>query len=186
VGWWCKHDERVTPTLTDPIEGASQGFLNPSWTLKERETPILRDPIEGTSQGFLDPSWTLKERETLGTNAQIIELSKNQFACNSFEAFEELTRLHMRAENLHEHEKRGEANRDRLATVRRKASAASSAESAFRKCVSSMMPELLNLWDEKFKLGQIDFKAWNDAKEKAVDGISLQTLEETAKSMDNF
>ena len=99
MGWWCKHDERVTPTLTDPIEGASQGFLNPSWTLKERETPTLRDPIEGASQGFLDPSWTLKERETLGKNVQIIELSKNQFACNSFEAFEELTRLHMRAEN---------------------------------------------------------------------------------------
>ena len=115
-----------------------------------------------------------------------MELSKNQFACNSLEAFEELTRLHWKAENLHEHEKRGEANRDRYATIRRKAAAASTAESAFRKCVSSFMPELLNLWDKKLKLGHIDFRAWNGAKEKAVDGISFQTLEETAKSMDNF
>lgn len=160
VGWWCKNDERIAPNLKYPTEGASQGFV--------------------------DTSWTLKEVETLDATVQALELSKNQFACNSLKAFEELTRLHRRAENLREHEKRGEANRDRYATIRRKATAASSAESAFRKCVSSFMPELLNLWDEKFKLGQIDFRAWNDAKEKDVDGISLQTLEKTAEYMDNF
>lgn len=160
MGWRYKNDERITPSMRGPTEGASQGFLN--------------------------TSWTLNEEETLDTNVRAIALSKNQFACNSLEAFEELTRLHRKAENLREHEKRGEANRDRLATVRRKAIVASSTESAFRKCLSSMMPDLLNLWDEKFKLGQIDFRAWNDAKERAMDGISLQTLEETAKSMDNF
>ncbi|CAL6334680.1 unnamed protein product [Bathycoccus prasinos] len=90
------------------------------------------------------------------------------------------------AEKLREHEKRGEANRARLANVHRKAAAATSAESAFRKCVSSLMPELISLWDEKFELGQIDFRAWNDSKEKKVDGITLQTLEETAKSIDDF
>lgn len=117
------------------------------------------------------------------TNAMLQELSAPGFSCNSAQAYEELTNLHKRAHSLTEHKKNGEANRARIATIERKAVAAQAAENAFRKCVNSMMPEVLQLWDDQFKHGQINFKAWDDSSEKAIDGITLQVLEETA---DNF
>ena len=160
VGWWSKSSEEVTHAS--------------------------REPIVGAPQGFSDKTWTFNEGESLEVSVRALDFSKTQVVYNSLRAFDELTRLHRNAEKLREHEKRGEANRARLANVHRKAAAATSAESAFRKCVSSLMPELISLWDEKFELGQIDFRARNDSKEKKVDGITLQTLEETAKSIDDF
>ena len=111
-------------------------------------------------------------------------LAEHQFACNTRKAFEELTSLHRRRKDLEEHNNRGEANLARKATVARKFTAASAGESAFRKCVNTMMPELLSLWDAKLERGELDMNSWNDSKENQVGWITFATLEETADLLD--
>lgn len=107
--------------------------------------------------------------------------SEHQYACNTRGAYEELTNLHKRSKDLDEHKKRGEANRSRQATIVRKADAARAAEHAFRECVSTMMPELLNFWDESLKKGDLNFHTWSEEKN---NGITLALLEDTADTID--
>ena len=114
----------------------------------------------------------------------IQSLSENQYSCNAQRAFEELTSLHKRARDLGSRRNRGEANRSRQATISRKAAAAEAAENAFRKCTASMMPELLKLWDDKFRKGKLNFRSWSEESEAKIDGITFALLEETADTLD--
>jgi len=157
------------------------GFILGYWFHDERNCSSLtiEMPPETISSANL-------MSEISDTNTQLQDLSANQFSCNSAQAFEELTNLHKLAHSLAEHRKKGEANNARRATIERKATSAQAAENAFRKCVNSMMPEVLQLWDDKFKHGQIRFNAWDESKERANDGITLQVLEETADSFGQF
>lgn len=106
--------------------------------------------------------------------------SSHRMLCNARGAYEELTKLYRRSKDLNEHKKRGEANLSRQATISRKANGARAAEHAFRECVHTMMPNLLNLWDESLKKGEINFRGWNDAREEKNDGVTLALLEDTA------
>lgn len=151
------------------------GFIFGCWFNHERHSAafIVKTPPETISNVSL-------KRKISDTNTRLQKFSANKFSCNSVQAYEELTNLHKIAHSLTEHKRKGEANNARRATIARKAASAQSAEQAFRKCVNSMMPEVLQLWDDKFKRGQIDFNSWDDSKERANDGITLQVLEETA------
>ena len=120
-----------------------------------------------------------------GEGAELVSLSEHQNSCNALKAFEELTHLHKKAKALEEHHRRGEANSVRRATIARKANAAMAAEKAFRACAGTMMPELLRLWDRKLKSGELNFREWDDAKEKSISGITFATLEETADVLDS-
>ena len=115
----------------------------------------------------------------------IQSLSKNQYSCNAQKAFEELTSLHKRARDLESRRNRGEANRSRQGTISRKAAEAGAAENAFRKCTASMMPELLKLWDDKLRKGELNFQSWSEESEAKSDGITFELLEETADALDN-
>lgn len=117
--------------------------------------------------------------------SELLSLSEHQNSCNTLKTFEELTHLHKKAKDLKEHNRRGEANSVRRATIARKANAAFAAENAFRTCVGTMMPELLSLWDSKLKNGELNFREWSDATEKHITGITLATLEETADVLDS-
>ena len=145
---------------------------------------VCKDLNEGTFEGLLTDNFPLRDERLLDTNMETADLSKNPFSCNSMQAFEELTRLHVRAQKLREREKKGEANRARIATVHRKVTTAVAAENGFRNCVNDMMPEVLKLWDDKLKLGRIKY-GWDNDKEKAIDGITYQTLEKLADAMDD-
>ena len=112
-------------------------------------------------------------------------LSSKEFACNTRLAFDHLSKLHARRINLDEHRKRGDANRARIGTIIRKATAADAAEGAFRGCLSMMMPELLELWDDKNREGKINMKDWSSEKEKNIDGITRETLEQTASALES-
>ena len=129
----------------------------------------------------------LTKRELIpDTRTKLWEIAANQFSCNSIKAYEELTNLHRKAHGLTAHEKKGEANNARSATISRKAASARAAEQAFRKCMNTMSPEVLKLWDDNFELGQVHSNAWDDSKEKANDGITFQVLEETANTFDRL
>jgi len=123
-------------------------------------------------------------RSAEDTNLQIQSLSSRQFSCNSQAAYEKLTKLHQAAKSLESRHKKGEANRARTATIGRKFESARAAETAFRSCVGTMMPEVLSSWDNKLKLGKLDFQGWDDEKEKENDGITFEVLEKTADSLD--
>lgn len=116
---------------------------------------------------------------------EFLDFSKSQFACNSQAAYEELTRLHFKRIQLETHNKRGDANRDRTSTILRKYQSASSAESSFRSCMNSMIPELLDKWDEDLKGGKVSLRKWSQSDEVKINGITLQTLEETANAIDS-
>ncbi|CAL6339270.1 unnamed protein product [Bathycoccus prasinos] len=66
----------------------------------------------------------------------------------------------------------------------RKAGQAHASESAYRDCVKSMMPELLELWDEKLNHGQVNMRGWSDKNEKQVNGITLQELNNMADNLE--
>ncbi|CAL6325912.1 unnamed protein product [Bathycoccus prasinos] len=78
----------------------------------------------------------------------------------------------------------GDANRARIQTIDRKASAAEAAELAFRSCIGVMMPELLELWDDKNKRNQMHSKLWDDSKEEAIAGVTFDVLKRTAEELD--
>ena len=133
---------------------------------------------------------TYKKRESstrhlTGLNEDTMNLLSltEKYSCNTLKAFEELTLLHERAKDLEEHRRRGEANLARKGTVERKATAALAAENSFRKCVGTMMPELLTEWENKVRKGDLSSRGWNDAKEERIGGITFSTLEETADSL---
>lgn len=144
-------------------------------------TPVLSDV-----KPFSKPDTAYSQKDYLNTGknirrgAKLESFSALEYSCNSGAAFEQLTNLHKTAKDLNEHNKRGEANLSRQATVSRKANAARAAEQAFRKCVSTMMPELLNFWDDSLKKGEVDFRAWNEVSEEKINGITQAILEKTA------
>ena len=120
----------------------------------------------------------------LDNNMKLLSLSEYQYSCNAQKAFEELNSLHIKTQELEKRKRRGEANRSRQAIITRKAAAASAAENAFRKCTESMMPELLKLWEDKLKRGEVNSGVWNDEVEDKIDGITFALLEETADTLD--
>lgn len=111
------------------------------------------------------------------------DIGSSPFSCNVMRGYQELSRLHERSVQLTKHMKKGEANRDRTATIIRKQGNAMAAEGAFRKCVGDLIPELLAKWDEDLKKG-LKLYTWDEKKEKDIDGISFEILEETAASLD--
>ena len=115
---------------------------------------------------------------------RIQSLSETPYSCNAQKVFEELTSLHKQARDLESRRNRGEANLSRQGTISRKAAAARAAENAFRKCTGAMMPELLQLWDDKSRKGEMNYQSWNDKKEAKIDGITFALLEETADTLD--
>ena len=68
-------------------------------------------------------------------------------------------------------------------SIERKASSARASETAFRSCMSMMMPELLDYWDNNHDSHKS--KNWNEGKEKHLggEGISFQILEQTAENL---
>lgn len=118
-------------------------------------------------------------------DSDLSSLAAHEYSCNVLKAFEELTYLHKKAEDLQEHNRRGEANLARKATIARKANAAAAASGSFKNCVAIMSPELLKFWEEKFNNGKLSYHAWSDRKEKGIPGgITFEELEETADSLD--
>ena len=117
---------------------------------------------------------------------ELFTLSGARFACNSRLAFDHLSKLHARRIDLDEHRKRGDANLARIGTINRKATAADAAEDAFRNCLSMMMPELLELWDDKNRKGEINIiRQWDNNKEKEIDGITFDVMQQTASQLEN-
>lgn len=111
-------------------------------------------------------------------------LSNKKFSCNAQHAYEHLSKLHGKRDKLYKHKGRGDANRARIQTIDRKASAAEAAELAFRSCIGVMMPELLELWDDKNKRNQMHSKLWDDSKEEAIAGVTFDVLKRTAEELD--
>jgi len=144
-------------------------------------TPVLSGvkPFSESDAAYFRKDY-LNNGKNIAIGAKLESFSELEYSCNSVGAFEQLTNLHKRAKDLNEHNKRGEANRSRQATVSRKANAARAAEQAFRKCVSTMMPELLNFWDDSLKKGEVNFRAWDEASEQKSNGITQEVLEKTA------
>ena len=115
---------------------------------------------------------------------ELEELSSKPFSCNTRSAYEELTRLHSRREQLEQREKRGESNRARTATIIRKAQEAQAAEGAFRSCVRSTLPELLMIWDEDLRTNSVKLKDASFNRFLDKDGVNLDVLQETADMLD--
>lgn len=113
-------------------------------------------------------------------------LASSAFSCNTRVAYDELTILHARRVELEKHRARGEANRDRVAVISRKAGQAESAETAFRSCVGKMVPELLQLWEDDLRKNQLRVreKLTNNNYDKV--GINLAVLEKTADMFDTI
>lgn len=130
-------------------------------------------------------SETSKIPEAFPLKDDFTTLSSKEFSCNSRLAFEQLSKLHARRIELDEHRKRGDANRARIGTINRKAIAADAAESAFRGCLSAMMPELLEFWDDKNRKGLISPRQWDNDEEKKINGITFEVLEQTASQLDS-
>ena len=150
---------------------------------------IKKDTIEGelTARNCFNRAENSHITRTLMGLEEVLSiqsLSETQYSCNAQKAFEELTSLHKRARDLESRRNRGEANRSRQGTISRKAAAAEAAENAFRKCTAAMMPELLKLWDDKFRNGELHSQSWNEASEAKIDGITFALLEETADALD--
>ena len=165
--------------LFSALLGGSSFYLGFNTGRKVRNTfsPTLTDRFDGVSSVEKKPLST--EPFPLDT---LTALSSKEFACNTHVAFDRLSELHSRRLKLEQHFQRGEANRARTATVERKALSARAAETAYRSCVSSMMPELLKFWDEK-KDHQL--KQWSEKKERATEtGITYELLEQTADEVE--
>ncbi|CAL6334334.1 unnamed protein product [Bathycoccus prasinos] len=116
---------------------------------------------------------------------EVYSMSSQAYACDSSSAYSALTRLRKR--NIELQKKKGaQANRDRTATVERKAHQASAAETAFRTCVKEMMPQLLEKWDSDLAQNRIRFKheGWDDRVEKKIGGISMEVLRQTAEELE--
>ena len=109
------------------------------------------------------------ESEQSSLNDILTTLSGREFACNSQLAFDQLSHLHAKRLKLDDHAKRGDANRDRIATIERKASSARASETAFPQLHGMiMMPELLDYWDNNHDSHKS--KNWNEGKEKHLGG----------------
>jgi hypothetical protein len=118
----------------------------------------------------------------LETHPLLLELLA--LSCNTRSAYEELTRLHSRREQLEQREKRGESNRARSATIIRKAQEARAAEGAFQACLRNTIPELLMVWNEDLKTNSVRLKEASFNKLHDKDGVNLDVLQETADMLD--
>ena len=112
-------------------------------------------------------------------------LAKKAFSCNDRAAYDELTQLYVRRTELEKHRAKGEANRDRIATINRKTIQAESSEQAFRTCLKKMVPELLIMWDDDLREGKLRFKDILANSRYDENGINLKILEETADELDS-
>ena len=150
---------------------------------KESTAPQYYNRVDNNNNNnnnFFYPARRLTSVEETKESLRLVKLSEQQFSCNAQRAFEELTQLHLRAKRLAEHNTGGDANRARIGTIARKYGAARSAETAFRSCVSDMMPDLLRVWDSQLEKGLISARSWKESDEILIDGITFKTLEETA------
>ena len=128
----------------------------------------VSDPQSESSKGYME----------------LEELSSKPFSCNPRGAYEELTRLHSKREQLEKRQKGGESNRARTATIIRKAQEAQAAEGAFRSCVRSTLPELLMIWDEDLRTNSVKLKDASFNRFLDKDGVNLDVLQETADMLD--
>lgn len=138
---------------------------------------------EGNRRSFPPLSDLEKIPDQTSLSNEFSFFSNRPFSCNAQLAFEELSQLHERRLKLAAHAARGDANRARTATIERKAGTAMSAENSFRSCVSNMMPELLNFWEEKNKEGLLK-NHWDEKKEIENDGITVEELQQTAAELE--
>ena len=129
----------------------------------------------------------ISSRRKLGVEMfdKLDSLTSIAFSCNTRAAYDELTSLYARRVNLQEHRAKGEANRDRIAVISRKAGQAESSETAFRSCIGKMMPELLWLWDDDLRKNQLRIREKLSNKNYDRDGINFAVLEETADMLDS-
>lgn len=121
---------------------------------------------------------------TISPDDTILSLEERPFSCNAQMAFEQITRLHKRVSDLALRRERGEANRVRIANLERKYTQAKSAEGAYRACMQSMMPELLEKWDRILKENKVPDSMWTDRSEAKIQGIDLNTLMNTAAALE--
>ena len=116
---------------------------------------------------------------------EIMLLSRNEYACNTLGAFDELTALHQRSAELDKRKVKGEANRARTATMERKITSAHVAESTFRMCVQKLIPELLDVWDGQMKRNELPIQHTRKGH-KEEDGIDLGDLENMANALEGL
>ncbi|CAL6334870.1 unnamed protein product [Bathycoccus prasinos] len=132
------------------------------------QAEVPEGDLPGVSIGYQDELYT--------------DIGTESYSCNAARGYEELSRLHQRSIALTRRRDKGEANRDRTATIARKQSNAMAAENAFRGCLNGLMPELLTKWDEDLKSGRLKRNSWDDRSEKDIGGITYAVLEDTADS----
>jgi len=137
-------------------------------------------------QGVKDFDVSLRRKLGVELFDKVDSLASNAFTCNNRAAYNELTTLYSRRVELERHRARGEANRDRIAVISRKAGEASSAEHAFRSCIAKMAPEVLQLWDDDLKKNRLKIRENLVNKNYDRDGINLAVLEETADKLDSI
>lgn len=116
---------------------------------------------------------------------EIMLLSRNEYACNTLGAFDELTALHQRSAELDKRKVKGEANRARTATMERKITSAHVAESTFRMCVQKLIPELLDVWDGQMQRNELPIQHTKKGH-KEEDGIDLGDLENMANALEGL
>lgn len=114
---------------------------------------------------------------------RIDSLSKDPFSCNTRGAYDELTRFYTHRIKLEERMKMGEANRARTATISRKTAQSESAEQAFRTCVKTVMPQVLDLWDKDLRNKNLRIKHILTNYKYDNAGINLSALEKTADEL---
>lgn len=157
--------------------GSCGNSLHPT-AYSRSEEYSSRDIASATSPDF--------EEESVRVYDTLDDLGSKEFSCNPRGAYEELTNLHYYRTKLEKHQKRGEANKARTATILRKVQQAEAAESAFRSCIQKTIPEVLKVWD-----GDLQKKSLRNAfllydKEQDKNGIDLKVLQDTAVMLDSL
>lgn len=146
-------------------------------------TQLARDDgLSSISQSFTQES-TGSVQVSNSDLDELTAMASDKFSCNPRSAFERLTRLHKNRVKMDEHRKRGDANRDRIATITRKAIAADAEENSFRNCVKLVLPELLDHWDLKAAKGQLSV-GWDEDSENKNAGITVAELEAAADELE--
>ena len=88
---------------------------------------------------------------------------------------------------LEKRNKRGEANRIRIANLARKTAQARSAENAMRSCIRTTVPELLADWDDRLSKNQKFGTRWSSEHTNSANNeITTQELEQTAIAFESL
>ena len=129
------------------------------------------------------------DTSVFGVDDELLQMSQKAFACNAQKAMEDLTTLHHSTEAMTASHNKNKQDRVRFASFGVKLMRAQEEEKAFRFCVKTMMPDLLEYWDRKAKEGKLP--TWTEANEKrkakgadVTPGITNDVLVQTAMELD--